>query len=130
MIFFQNCIIQRQKTYFCILGKGKSLVQSICFLKSSYFCVLHPILGKRKLIFEIFDFQLSLMAVVSRSITHYDTLSRANILSLCHETFTSSQISNLLNLNENEYTISSNEFNRLWEEIREVIYVSKSLESL
>ena len=61
MIFFQNCIIQRQKTYFCILGKGKSSVQSICFLKSSYFCVLHPILGKRKLIFEIFDFQLSLM---------------------------------------------------------------------
>ena len=56
--------------------------------------------------------------------------SRTNILSLCHETFTGSQISSLLNLNENEYTISSDEFNRLWEEIRVVIYVLKSLESL
>ena len=56
--------------------------------------------------------------------------SRTNILSLCHETFIGSQISNLLNLNENKYTISSDEFNRLWEEIRVVIYVLKSLESL
>ena len=56
--------------------------------------------------------------------------SRTNILSLCHKTFTGSQISNLLNLNENEYTISSDEFNRLWEKIRIVIYVWKSLESL
>ena len=66
MIFFQNCIIQIEKTYFCILAKGKSSDQSICFLKSSYFCVLHSILGKRKLIFTIFVFQLTLMEVTKK----------------------------------------------------------------
>ena len=56
--------------------------------------------------------------------------SRTNILTLCHETFTGSQISKLLNLNENEYTISSDKSNLLWEEIRVVIHVLKLLESL
>ena len=56
--------------------------------------------------------------------------SRTNILNFCHDTFTGSQISNLLNLNENEYTISSDKSNPLWEEIRVVIHVLKSLESL
>ena len=56
--------------------------------------------------------------------------SRTNILNLCHETFTGSQTSNLLNLNEKEYTITSDKFPLLREEIRAVIHVLKSLESL
>ena len=56
--------------------------------------------------------------------------SRTNILNLCHGTFTGSQIIKLLNLNENEHTISSDKSNLLWEEIRVVIHVLKSHESL
>ena len=86
MIFFQNCIIQRQKTKFCILGKGKSSVQSICFLKSSYFCVLHPILGKRKLIFEIFDFQLSLLYISIYCVFQVRTFNTYSLCTLLGQT--------------------------------------------
>ena len=65
-IIFPNCIIQTEKSYFFNLGKGEGLDLSIYFLKSAYFCVLHPILGKRKLIFKIFVFQLTLVGSVSK----------------------------------------------------------------
>ena len=65
-IIFPNCIIQTEKNNFFILGKGKGLDLSIYFLKSAYFCVLHPILGKRKLIFNFFVFQLTLISNYQR----------------------------------------------------------------
>ena len=50
-----------EKFCFCKLAKGKRSNLKTYFLKSPYFCVLHPLLGKRNINFSFFDFQLTLL---------------------------------------------------------------------
>ena len=59
--FFFSLSKGSEKFCFCKLAKGKRSNLKKYFLKSPYFCVLHPLLGIRNINFSFFDFQLTLL---------------------------------------------------------------------
>ena len=73
-----------EKSCFCKLAKGKRSNLKDYFLKSPYFCVLHPLLGIRNINFSFFDFQLTLLCIYTYMI-YYNEMTLLSLLDQPHQ---------------------------------------------